>query len=158
MRKQFCKGDFFFSSLCELGPKLRYAPVEVNLMLLQNVEDTRAADSFRSRPHQNQRVGFPGPFAASIAKSAVKIEDWSSVLPDRNRSAKLAKFFKILLEQRHESLAKLIGIQLHHWLVNKKGWGLKPNRPGPRGRPRYPKIRPVENEKENDDENEELQQ
>jgi hypothetical protein len=87
MRKQLRQRDFFFASLSELRPKLRHAPVDANPALLQNMQDARAANSLGSRPHQDQRISFPWLLAADIAKSPVKIDNWFSILPDRNRGS-----------------------------------------------------------------------
>src|SRR5262249_13001287 len=100
-------------SLTELGPKLRHRPVEVNRVLLQHMEDTSAAKSLGGRPNEDERVGAPWFFAADIAKSAVKIDNRLPVLPDRNCGSELSKLFKILPEQRLQSLVKLAAFQLH---------------------------------------------
>jgi len=90
---------------------------DVDLVFLQDVQQTSASDPFRRRPNQNDRVFGPRLFASGIAKSAVKLEQLLSVLPNGNGGAELAKCLEILLKQRFEALAKLICIQLHRWML-----------------------------------------
>ncbi len=113
VRKQLCQRNFFFASLCKFRPEFCYAPVEVDLMFLQCVQDTRAADSFRRRPDQDKCVARPRIFATRISKSAVEIDDRLSILPNRYRGAEFAKRLEILLKQRLQSLKKLAALQLH---------------------------------------------
>src|SRR5262245_35190364 len=82
MRKQLPECDLMFVCLSKLGPEFRDAPVELNLLSLQRMQYTHAANSFRRRPDQHDRVGRPRSLATGIAKSAVKIDNWFSVLPD----------------------------------------------------------------------------
>src|SRR5262249_32322863 len=87
------------------------------VVLLQRMQHTRAADSFRCRPDQYDRVGCPRFLAIRVAKSAVKIDNWLAVLPNRNRRAEFAKLLKILLKPRFQSLHNLPGFQLHCGIV-----------------------------------------
>jgi hypothetical protein len=113
MRKQLRQRDFFFPSLSELGPKVRNAPVDANSVLLQHMEDACAAKSLGGRPDEDERVSFPWFFVAGIAKSAVKIDDRFSILPDRYSRTELSEFFEVFPERGSQSLAKFVGIQLH---------------------------------------------
>ena len=74
MRKQLPERDLIFVCLPKFGPELRDGPVELNLLLLQRMQYTRAANSFRCRPDQHDRVGRPRFLATRVAKSAVKID------------------------------------------------------------------------------------
>src|SRR5207247_5301692 len=56
MRKQLRQRDFFFPSLSELGPKLRYAPVDANPVLLQHVQAACAAHSLGGRPDEAECI------------------------------------------------------------------------------------------------------
>ena len=87
MREQLRERDFFFACLCKLGPELSDALVDVDLIFLQHMQETRATDSLGRRPDQNKRVSGPRFFTMHIAKSAVEIDDWFAVLPDRHRRA-----------------------------------------------------------------------
>ena len=98
MRQQLRKRDFFFTSLRKLRPEVRDPLVERDFVFLQCMQDTCAANSLRRRPHQNECVACPRIFAARFAKSAVKVDDRFSILPNRHRSAQFAKLFEILLE------------------------------------------------------------
>jgi hypothetical protein len=100
VRKQLPERDLVFVCLPKLGPELRDAAVELNLLLLQRMQDTRAANSFRCRPDQHDRFGCPRFLATCVAKSAVKINNWFSVLPNRNRRAEFTESFKVLVEQQ----------------------------------------------------------
>ena len=117
MRKQLSDCDLVFVCLPKLGPELRDAPVKLDLPLLQRMQHTRAANSLRCRPDQHDRVGGPQFLATGVAKSAVEIDNWFSVLPDRNRRAELATLVKVLLKQRFQSLAKFFRIELHLKIV-----------------------------------------
>ena len=77
------------------------------------MQNACAAESFRGRPNQDKRVARPRLFAARIFKSALKIDNRFSVLPDRNRRAELAELLKILFKQRCDALTKFARIQLH---------------------------------------------
>ena len=82
-------------------------------MLLQHVQQACAANSLGGRPDEDECVSFPRFFVASIAKSAVKIDNWFSILPDRNRGSELSKLFEVFPEQGLESLAKAFRVELH---------------------------------------------
>src|SRR6266508_5232373 len=77
------------------------------------MQNTRAANSLRSRPHQDERVSFPWLFAAGITESTVKIDNWFTILPNRNRRAQLSKLFEVLPKQGVESLANSFRIEMH---------------------------------------------
>src|SRR5205823_10585383 len=113
MRKQLPERDLVFVCLPKLGPELSDGPVELNLLLLQRMQDTRAATSFRCRPDPHARAARPRFLATRIAKSAVKINQRFTVLPNRKRRAEFAKLFKILMKQRFQSLKNLPAFQLH---------------------------------------------
>jgi hypothetical protein len=81
--------------------------------LLQRMQYTSAANSFRCRPDEHDCVGRPRFLATGVAKSAVKIGDWFTLLPNRNCRAELAESFKVLVEQRFQSLKNLSAFQLH---------------------------------------------
>src|SRR5437773_3382633 len=94
MREQLCERNLVFPTLCELGPELCCPSLEVDAVFLQYMQDTCAADSFRCRPDQNKCVARPRIFAACIAKSAVKIDNRLSILPNRHRGPELANLSK----------------------------------------------------------------
>src|SRR5205823_6000238 len=100
MRKQLPERDLVFVCLPKFGPELSDGPVELNLLLLQRMQYTRAANSFRCGPDQHDRVGRPRFLATRVTKSAVKIDQRFPVLPNRKRRAEFAKPFKVLVEQR----------------------------------------------------------
>ncbi len=110
MRKQLRQRDFFFPSLSELGPKLRYAPVDANPVLLQHVQDACAANSLGGRPDEDECISFPRFFMAGIAKSTVKIDKRFPILQNGSSGSELSKLFKIFSEQGRQSLAKFVGI------------------------------------------------
>ena len=112
MRKQLRERDFFFAGLGKLRPELRDPLVDVDVVFLQHMQNTRAADSFCRRPYQNKRVAVHGFSSTRIAKSAVKIENRFSVLPNRNSGSELAKLLKVFLEQWFQSLTKLAAFQV----------------------------------------------
>src|SRR5215468_5739315 len=74
---------------------------------------TRAANSFRCRPDQHDRVGCPRSLATRVAKSAVKIKNWFSILPNRNRCAEFATFVEVFAKEWFKSCAKFFGIEVH---------------------------------------------
>jgi hypothetical protein len=113
MRKQLRQRDFFFASLSELGPKVRYAPVDANPVLLQHMQDACAANSLGGRPDEDERVSFPRFFMAGIAKSAVKIDDRFSILPDRYSRTELSETREILFKERSNLSFQFFGIELH---------------------------------------------
>ena len=117
MRKQLPERDLVFVCLPKLGPELSDGPVELNLLLLQRMQYARAANSFRRRPDQHDRVGCPRFLATRVAKSAVKINQRFIVSPNRKRRAEFAKLFKILLKQRFQSLKNLPTFKLHCGIV-----------------------------------------
>src|SRR5947208_9582151 len=82
MRKQLRQRDLFFATLSELGPKLRHVSVAANPVLLQHMQDAGVANSLGGRPDEDERISVPGFFVAGIAKSAVKIDDRFSILPN----------------------------------------------------------------------------
>src|SRR5882762_4142633 len=113
MRKQLRQRDFFFASLSELRPKLRHPPADLNFVLLQHMEDTRAGNSLGGRPDEDKRITLPGPFVAGVAKATEKIDNWFSVVPNRNRRAQLPNLFEVLPKDRLQSLTKSFRIELH---------------------------------------------
>src|SRR4030095_5592845 len=110
--KQLRQRDFLFAGLSELGPKLRYAPVDANSVLLQYMQDACAANSLAGRPDEDERISFPGFFVAGIAKSVVKIDNWFSILPDRHSGSQLSKLFAVLPKKRLQSLDTSFRIEL----------------------------------------------
>src|ERR1700730_17053029 len=103
----------FFAGLREFGPEFGHTPRDVDLVLLQNMQQTAAGDSFDRRPDQNNRVTRPSVFAARIAEAAVKIDNRFAVLPNRNGSAQLAELLEIFSEERLQALAQFVGIKFH---------------------------------------------
>src|SRR5207237_9959532 len=63
--------------------------------------------------NQNERFVRPSLFAAGVPKSAVKLEQLLSVLPNGNRRAELAELLEIFPEQGLETRAKFVRIELH---------------------------------------------
>ena len=63
------------------------ALTDLDLMFVQYMQDTCAADSFRRGPHQDNCVARPRMFATRILKSAVKLDNRLAILPDRYGSA-----------------------------------------------------------------------
>jgi hypothetical protein len=82
MRNQLPERDLILVCLPKFGPELSDGPLELNLLLLQRMQYTRAAHSFRGRPDEHQCIGRPRFLAGRVAKSAVKIDNWFSVLPN----------------------------------------------------------------------------
>src|ERR1700730_6576263 len=105
MREQLRQCDLFFPGLCKLRPELSYALRDVDLIFLERVQDAAAAQSFRRRPNQNERVGCPRFFAPRIAKAAVQIDNWLSILPNRNGRTKLAKLSDLRKKESLDSFA-----------------------------------------------------
>src|SRR4029077_20729116 len=105
MRKQLRRCYLFFPGLRKLRPELNYALRDVDLIFLERVQDAGAAESFRRRPNQNERVGCPRFFAARIAKAAVQLDNRLSILPNGNGRTKLAKLVEILSKERLDSSA-----------------------------------------------------
>ena len=110
MRKQLRQRDLFFPGLRKLRPELRDALFDVDLAFLQNMQNARAAQSFRGRPNEHERIVAPRNYAARIPKSAAKIDHRFSMLPNRHRGAELAELLEIFLKQWRDALAKLAGI------------------------------------------------
>src|SRR5207237_10514748 len=105
MRQQLRECDLFFSSLLKLRPELPHPAFDVDLVFLQNMQETRASKTFRSRPNQHQRLFCPRLFASRIAKSAVEIENRFSILPNGNYRAELAELLEVCLEERFRERA-----------------------------------------------------
>ena len=105
MRKQLREGDIHLAALRKLRPEFRNAAINFDFVFLKRVEQTCAADSFRGRPDQHDRVLGPGLLPLGIAKSTVQIEQRLAVLPDRDRRAQFAKALEILLEQWRDAFA-----------------------------------------------------
>src|ERR1700755_2688265 len=103
MRKQLPEFDLVFVFLAKFGPELRDGSVKLDLLLLERMQYTRAANSFRCRPDQHDRIRRPRFLATDIAKSVIKINQRFTVLPNRNRRAEFAESFKVLIEQRFQS-------------------------------------------------------
>src|SRR5262249_883091 len=91
----------------------RDALVELNLLSFQRMQYARAADSFRCRPDQHDRVGCPRFRTTRVAESAVKINNWFSILPNRNRCAEFATFAEVFAKEWFKSCAKFFGIEAH---------------------------------------------
>ena len=98
MGKQLRKRDFAFTALRKFRPELRDALLDSDRMFLQDMEETGAAQSFRRRPEENQRVRGPRFLTVRIAKSAMEIEQRLAILPNRDRGAEFAKLRKIFFE------------------------------------------------------------
>ena len=113
MGKQLRNRDFFFAGLRKLWPKLGDPSINVDLMFLQGVQGTRAANSFCRRPDENERVLAPRFLAACVLKSTVKIDNRFPILPDRNSGAQLRELLEVLEEQRFQSLKKFVRTQMH---------------------------------------------
>ena len=77
------------------------------------MQQTGAADSFRRRPDEHERVIVPSMLVARVTKPAVKIENWFAVLPDGNGGAQVAEFLEVLAKKRLQSLAECVGVQHH---------------------------------------------
>src|SRR3984893_1398907 len=103
----------FFAGLREFGPEFGHTPRDVDLVLLQNMQQTAAGDSFDRRPDQNNRATRPRLSRAAMAKAAVKIDNRFAVLPNRNGSAQLAELLEIFSEERLQALAQFVGIKFH---------------------------------------------
>ena len=56
VRQQLRERNLFFAGLRKLRPELGHALVDVDLVLLQGMQHTRAADSFRCRPNKNDGI------------------------------------------------------------------------------------------------------
>src|SRR5438876_4255402 len=117
MRQQLPQRDRFFPGLREFRPDLPHMTFDVDLVFLQDVQQTSASDPFRRRPNQNDRVSGPRLLASGIAKSAVKLDQLLSVLTDGNGGTELDKCIEIHSKQMFEALAKLIYIQYHRWML-----------------------------------------
>ena len=110
MRQQLRQRDLFLPGLRKLRPELRDALFDVDLAFLQDMQNAGAAQAFRGRPDEHEGVVAPRDGPARIPKSAAKIGNRSSMLPNRHRGAELAELLEIFLKQRHDALAKLAGI------------------------------------------------
>ena len=99
MGEKLRESDLVFAGLRELGPEFSHAPVESDVSFLQRVQQTRAPQSFRGRPEEDNRVGRPRLFAFRIPKSAVEFEDRFAVLPDRDRSPELAEAGEVFVKK-----------------------------------------------------------
>src|SRR5439155_25485917 len=113
MRNQLLDHDFILASLANLRPELRDALADIDLVFLQCMKKTRAADPFRRRPDQDERVSCPRFFTTPISKAAAKSNNRFSVLPDRYRRAHLAELLEIFSKQPFQSLNNSTGFQLH---------------------------------------------
>lgn len=127
MRKQLRDRDRLFARLRKLRPEFSDVAFDVDLLFLQNMQHTGAAEPLRRRPNENECIVGPGLFAARIAKSAVKIDNRFSVLANRNGRAEFAQPFEIALEERLEARAEFVCVKLHPRRLNKEG--RFPNRP-----------------------------
>src|SRR5260370_27524219 len=110
MRQQLRQRDLFFPGLRKLRPELRDALFDVDLAFLQDMQNAPAAQAFRGRPDEHERVVAPRDAPARIPKSAAKIDNRSSMLPNPQRPADLAELLQIFLKQRRAALAKLLRI------------------------------------------------
>ena len=79
MRKQLPEHDLVFVCLPKLGPELRDGPVELNLLLLQGMQYTRAANSFRCRPDQHEPCRLST--VSRDPRRKIRRKDQSSGLP-----------------------------------------------------------------------------
>src|SRR5260370_5139024 len=112
MRQQLRQRDLFFPGLRKLRPELRDALFDVDLAFLQDMQNAGGAQSFRGRPDEHERVVAPRDGPARIPKSAVKIDNRFSMLPNRHPGAQLAELAEIFLKQRHDALASAASIYL----------------------------------------------
>ena len=110
MRKQLCQRDLFFPGLRKLRPELGDALFDVDLVFLQDMQSAGAAQAFCGGPNEHERVVAPRDSPTRIPKSAVKIDNRFSMLPNRHRGAELAELLEIFLKQWRDALAKLAGI------------------------------------------------
>src|SRR2546430_1613212 len=117
MRKQLRERDLFFSSLREFRPELPYSSFDVDLVFLQKMQETRTAESFSRRPDQNEGVVLPRLLATAVAKSAVKLEQLLSVLPNRNGCAKLAELIEVLVKERFNPRTQRVYLQSHRQML-----------------------------------------
>jgi hypothetical protein len=99
MGKQLRECDLTFACLRKFRTELGYATRQLDPALLQDVQQTCAAQTFRRGPKQYDCVGAPGHLALRVAKSAVQLQDRFSVLPNGDGRTELAKVRKILVEQ-----------------------------------------------------------
>src|SRR5437899_12415184 len=99
MRKQLRQRDFLLASLGKLRPELRDALADLDLVFLQCMKKTRAADPFRRLPDQDERVSCPRFFTTPISKASAKINNRFSVLLDRYRRALIADIHEIFSTQ-----------------------------------------------------------
>jgi hypothetical protein len=78
------------------------------------MQHTGAAEPLRRRPDENECIVGPGLFAARIAKSAVKIDNRFSILPNRNRRAEFTQPFEIVLEEGSRRVRSLSALGCTH--------------------------------------------
>src|SRR5260370_8661481 len=73
MRQQLRERDLFFAGLRKLPPELAHPLVDVDLVLFQDLQHTRPADSFRSRPNYNYGIRVPRILATRVAQPSPNI-------------------------------------------------------------------------------------
>jgi hypothetical protein len=97
-----CERDILFSSLREFRPELCDRSFQLDFLFLQNVQQAGAAQSFGGRPEEHDRVGGPRVLAVRVAKSAEKIDDLLSILPDRDGRAEFTEVFELPSKERFD--------------------------------------------------------
>src|SRR4029077_20849597 len=113
MRKQLRQRDLSLPALRKLRPELGDALFDVDLVFLQDMQNASAAQAFRGRPNEHERVVAPRDAPARVPKSTVKIDNRFSMLPNRHRGAELAELLEIFFKQRCDALAQSVRIKLH---------------------------------------------
>src|SRR5258707_916695 len=107
MREQLRKTNLAFAVLREFRPEFRHSALESDIVLLQDLQNTRAPETLRRRPKEDESVWGPGRFAPRIPKAAVKIEKRLAELPDGDRGTQFSEMSEVFLKERGDSLSQL---------------------------------------------------
>src|ERR1700730_9623272 len=77
------------------------------------MQQTCAAETFRRRPKEHDRIGGPRQLAFRVAKSTMQFKNRFSILPNGDRRAQLAKAREVFLEKPGKPVAKFFGGKVH---------------------------------------------
>ena len=99
MGEQLREGDIAFIGLREFWPELGDVPLQLNVVLLENMKQARAPQTLRGRPKQDNRVGCPGLLSLRISKAALQFENRFPFLPNGYCRAEFPEALEVLFEE-----------------------------------------------------------
>src|SRR3712207_6323704 len=72
VRHELCERDLGLPAAGELRPENRNAPLQLDPVFLQDMQKARAAEAFRGRPEEHERIGVPWHLAPRVPITAMQ--------------------------------------------------------------------------------------